>query len=1341
MIQSFKKNKKGKKDNVSISQIEVIDEQSEEEMDINEKTRRNSKHNIHAKTDSIKMASKSATDTKNSGIPRSSTGNIKKDKSEELEHIIETQQKNALRSITQPVGTTNSNSNRKIIQFDMIGYEMKTNNSSEDKGIVKGIQSTKSKKRSNACIDLENNQSFQDTSNIWSTNTSDQKIKLDSKNTSDQKIKLDSKNTSDQKIKLDSKNTSDRKIKLDSRNTSDRKIKLDSRNTSNLNIDLPILKDSESNIDVPIIRSSTEISVSQREIPPKSQNKSFDKSKTYVKKSVISRRQSSSVDPFKKAPRGSIYRRSNLKESTENEQSNEQQIPPKQPGFRSSDFRSQFGQVAYGQLESQTSSNKNKFEAKIEKFQQSEDKSLNTTLDKKEHNLDTTKATEFGSTKASNFSPEKTSEIKVPGKPSHTAQDKYQKKISNIDEDNISSQSYILHPALIAQSSFQSSDSNMTEIGSQKKISSRRIPKKRGMVCIPQSELFKKINQPIQNPDPPPKSIEEQISPEALYEEIYNQVKAEDNREKKVKDANLDFLRKSTISANLTKYLIENSNETSEGLLLREMKNNLAHFVCRKASIVEPKIFVNGLLAAIKKKQLEELQQQEEDSQKFKFKSITSKHKSKLETISKSQDMKDSKVFRKKFKLGKKEYRHFKPFMEKVQKYNRQVDFDNIEKLFNVPHYDSQSIINKTLNCYALELTKGMDIIHDIDCNKEIIFDAERQSMIYLRLTCQNKKCPITLNVVPMMGKKRGKFKFYTSFSNPKPDNRNYETVHENKTQMKIYGQDDRDVVFKMPKIFISFLVEEAMSMKIYCEFFQVDIHALREFKKKKPNNIFEQFKIDQNYNPKKKLEQRKTNPLPQLKKLRQFTKVRDKVTNLKHKEEQDELLRLVEIQEAKLLKKKLREEQRIMLFTKEIENERNISSKSRIQSGITDRFHIRGTSAANGYRRGQSGASPNMRIKNFSHEMNSDRNIGISPLIGQRLTEDIETPKQAGLAKYTLPRNDKRNGIQSPEKINEYNKAKTKHGMEQDQNESVQKTAVEDTKEDLSSLTLSNRSHRNDSKSFRLGSGNNNCSFHDIEDDEDDEIKEEQEEDVENLDIEAQKSGVIPYPNMESKLYNLDSHIDNIRYNRVLLKQNNRLRFHYNTEKINITRTLRKALIDAVEERDYQHLQQKRWIFLIKYIGLVMGTQDELEYVRQYYQRIKLMYAVSIYSYRGLKTFLIKKGPDYNSRCRKDSLNALHNYAVITLKSVEIKAMKTMKEFFVMVLPIYNMMRKTCKTIALLSKISKQVRVFNNQNLKYIALLHDNWSKLFISCYDLCKKRLSLLKTIHIELNNKSIE
>lgn len=109
------------------------------------------------------------------------------------------------------------------------------------------------------------------------------------------------------------------------------------------------------------------------------------------------------------------------------------------------------------------------------------------------------------------------------------------------------------------------------------------------------------------------------------------------------------------------------------------------------------------------------------------------------------------------------------------------------------------------------------------------------------------------------------------------------------------------------------------------------------------------------------------------------------------------------------------------------------------------------------------------------------------------------------------------------------------------------------------------------------------------------------------------------------------------------------------------------------------------------------MGTQDELEYVRQYYQRIKLMYAVSIYSYRGLKTFLIKKGPDYNSRCRKDSLNALHNYAVITLKSVEIKAMKTMKEFFVMVLPIYNMMRKTCKTIALLSKISKQVRVFNN--------------------------------------------
>lgn len=244
-----------------------------------------------------------------------------------------------------------------------------------------------------------------------------------------------------------------------------------------------------------------------------------------------------------------------------------------------------------------------------------------------------------------------------------------------------------------------------------------------------------------------------------------------------------------------------------------------------------------------------------------------------------------------KFRIERKKLKHFDDLLKIVKKYNREVDCDTITSLFTQPHLNSCDILNKTLNMYASDLTNDMDVCYDIEEGKEQIYDVEKLTMTYCRINCENKKVPLTMTVIPMMGVKKADYKFFVSTNNdnPKPDMKKYDGLFENKTNFKIYGPDDKSMIFKRNRISISFVATEACTFKVLAEFFQVDTNTLKKFDLKKKANIFEQYKNEFDYDPNKRGDggRKDGKSMAERKKLVMFTKVSDKILKQKRVDEQ----------------------------------------------------------------------------------------------------------------------------------------------------------------------------------------------------------------------------------------------------------------------------------------------------------------------------------------------------------------------------------------------------------------------------------------------------------------------
>ena len=108
----------------------------------------------------------------------------------------------------------------------------------------------------------------------------------------------------------------------------------------------------------------------------------------------------------------------------------------------------------------------------------------------------------------------------------------------------------------------------------------------------------------------------------------------------------------------------------------------------------------------------------------------------------------------------------------------------------------------------------------------------------------------------------------------------------------------------------------------------------------------------------------------------------------------------------------------------------------------------------------------------------------------------------------------------------------------------------------------------------------------------------------------------VYTYDFMAQKLTNIDSHIGKVQKQKKNIVNNHRDKFFFEIDKVNVTRMLRKALIEAFLKRDLYDLQCKRWVVLLRTVLVLQGIEDEYQYMEDYYENIRKMYAISIYKH-----------------------------------------------------------------------------------------------------------------------------
>jgi hypothetical protein len=112
-------------------------------------------------------------------------------------------------------------------------------------------------------------------------------------------------------------------------------------------------------------------------------------------------------------------------------------------------------------------------------------------------------------------------------------------------------------------------------------------------------------------------------------------------------------------------------------------------------------------------------------------------------------------------------------------------------------------------------------------------------------------------------------------------------------------------------------------------------------------------------------------------------------------------------------------------------------------------------------------------------------------------------------------------------------------------------------------------------------------------------------------------KRKVKTYDFMAQKLTNIDLHCSKVKDQRREIKTEKRNNFFFEIDKVNVTRGLRKALIESFLKRDLYDLQCKRWVVFLRVVLVLQGIEDEYMYMEEYYENIRKMYATTIYCFR----------------------------------------------------------------------------------------------------------------------------
>jgi hypothetical protein len=80
-------------------------------------------------------------------------------------------------------------------------------------------------------------------------------------------------------------------------------------------------------------------------------------------------------------------------------------------------------------------------------------------------------------------------------------------------------------------------------------------------------------------------------------------------------------------------------------------------------------------------------------------------------------------------------------------------------------------------------------------------------------------------------------------------------------------------------------------------------------------------------------------------------------------------------------------------------------------------------------------------------------------------------------------------------------------------------------------------------------------------------------------------KPRVKTYDFMAKKLENIDLHCSTVKDQRREIKTSKRNNFFFEIDKVNVTRGLRKALIESFLKRDLYDLQCKRWVVFLRVV------------------------------------------------------------------------------------------------------------------------------------------------------------
>ena len=807
---------------------------------------------------------------------------------------------------------------------------------------------------------------------------------------------------------------------------------------------------------------------------------------------------------------------------------------------------------------------------------------------------------------------------------------------------------------------------------------------------------------------------------------------------------------------------------------------------------------------------------------------ITKKYKQTLDANYEAIDNFESEVFTKEFKVTDENLQKtFKNFMKIVKKYNKEVNFNDIEELINTPHEDLCNICNNTLNNLGSDLQKNSQDFTQIEENKEYLFDVEKNKITNLRINSEKKKAPLKLNIFPMMGAKRTNYKFFVSINdeNTKPDSKKCDALHENKTEFKIFPSNEKVTTFTNTKIYISFVPSETMSFKITAEYFKLDSTGMKNFQHKKKIDIFEQFKMDHDYSPSRKIKSmtnRKKVVKGKKNKQALLYKLSDMVLKRKRQDE-----KMLEEEKNMRLEKMFQERKNIIL--KNILNLRNNTNdknqnsrpKSRTKIGKEYSTSNANLSKVNSKKfiqhdeKIQSHRDYNTSIGNtVHHSRNLDnsrdkKNSGFSKDATIKNQHHKKTPIKEQKTpikeqKTPIKEHTSLSSLKSPSRALNNNKNVIQDSVKKKIDSTMDDTGIASHNHDSNSRTSSNQvkeTYKNvlnqidavNSSTDSINEFSNNSMLFDslpqnyLSKDQVQPMSPDQnsayqskrtvgfkdsssliiKESVEASEFDAderevsyllggnnlrrvsvESEEIVPrdqqpydFKIMKKKLFNLDSYILQINSNRKDLNIFNKEKFDFNVEKTNMIRALRKLLMDAIAEKSYYDLKCKRWIIFLKTILVNRSIDDEYDYLIQFHEKIRRMYAISKICIKSLTSYIENRAPDYKKRRIIDGYNAVRQYTNFVSKKTEKGCKIVASAFFVGILPILRIEKHTVVAFQFLQKIRLQVELFYNLVKQYKQLLSDNWAEFFMEIYEQCKKNMSAQGQIVSEQNNKKIE